>query len=100
MRSESRAAAKQIAPGNAARMVAKLRGGRLARRKFSEIDCARARRPNTEQQACGYHHFHAETGPSLCLKGACLAWKLRKIQQFCAPHNCPNRANNAVAATL
>ena len=57
MSGERRAAAKQIAPGHAAGVIAKPSGGRLARRKFSEIDCIRGGGRKAEKQTCGYDYL-------------------------------------------
>jgi hypothetical protein len=57
MSGQRRATPNQIAPGHAARMIAEPGGGRLARRKFSEIDCIRGGGRKAEKQTCGYDYL-------------------------------------------
>lgn len=62
MGGERRAAAKEIAPCHAAMAVAEPGSRRFAWRKLGEIDGARARGQNAEQQAHGCYHFHFHAG--------------------------------------
>jgi hypothetical protein len=73
VRRERRAAAKQIIPGHTAGMVTQLCCRGFAWRQFGKIDCTSARGQNSGKRARGYDHFHAETGPSFLLEGACVA---------------------------
>jgi hypothetical protein len=86
MSGERCATTHQAAPRHATGTIAHSSGGRLARRKFSEIDRVGDRSSKANQKACGYHRLHAGVHPSLLLEAACLPAERQKIQHFCAMH--------------
>jgi hypothetical protein len=89
MSGERCATTHQAAPRHATGTIAHSSGGRLARRKFSEIDRVGGRSSKANQKACGYHRLHAGVHPSLLLEAAYLPADRQKIQHFCASHNVP-----------
>jgi hypothetical protein len=77
---------RKAAPRHATGTIAHSSSGRLARRKFGEIDRVGGRSGKANQKTGGYHRLHAGVHPCCLLEAACLPADRQKIQHFCATH--------------